>query len=224
MSRQLSFDLPVRPALGRDDFYVSPANATAVGMIEAWQDWPARKLVLAGPTGSGKTHLAHVWAGMSGARVVAARDLANADIPALAASHVAVEDAREIARNPAAEEALFHLHNLTLAEGHALLVTADMSPQLWGLGLPDLASRMQGTPLVTLDAPDDSLLTAVMMKLFTDRQLSPAPEVIPFLVPRMARSFDAARTLVAALDDTALETGRPINRSLARQVLDKSQN
>ena len=221
MAQQLRFDLPARPALGREDFFVSPANAAAVGMIEGWQAWSARKLVLSGPSGAGKTHLTHVWAALADAQVIAAPDLAGADIPALAAQNVAVEDAQLIAGHKAAEEALFHLHNLTLAEGHSLLITADKPPKRWGLNLPDLASRMQGTALVALDPPDDDLLAAVLMKLFADRQLSPAPETIPYLIPRMARSFEAARSVVAALDDAALDTGRPINRTLARQVLDK---
>lgn len=221
MPEQLRFDLPVRQALGRDDFFVSPANAAAVAMIEGWQGWAGRKLLLAGPEASGKTHLAHVWAGLSGAEIVEAQNLPDADIPALASGHVTIEDAQKIAGTPAAEEALFHLHNLTLAEGHALLVTADAPPLRWGLELPDLASRMQGTTLVALEPPDDALLTAVLMKLFADRQLSPAPETIAYLVTRMPRAFDAAGRLVDALDESALEEGKPINRALARQVLDK---
>lgn len=221
MARQLSFELPVRQALGRDDFFVSPANAEAVAMIEGWQGWPARKLALIGPPGAGKTHLAHVWAALSGARIVAARDLAGADIPALAAGHVAVEDAARIAGDGPAEEALFHLHNLALAEGHCLLMTARSAPRQWPLALPDLASRMQGTPAVTLGEPDDSLLAAVLTKLLADRQLSPSPNTVPYLVRRMDRSFAAARDLVERLDATSLASGRPISRALAAQVLDK---
>ncbi|SLN29035.1 hypothetical protein ROG8370_01131 [Roseovarius gaetbuli] len=221
MAEQLSFDLPVRTALGREDFYVAPANAQAVAMIEDWQGWPSRKLVLAGPAGAGKTHLTHVWATLTGAKIIAARDLAEADIAGLASGPVAVEDADEIAGDAPGEEALFHLHNLTLAEGHSLLLTAETAPNFWPLALPDLASRMQATTLAHLRAPDDTLLAALLMKLFSDRQLSPNPEILPYLARRMDRSFDAARRLVATLDATALSTGRPINRAMAAKVLDK---
>ncbi|HMB14030.1 MAG TPA: DnaA/Hda family protein [Roseovarius sp.] len=220
MAQQLSFDLPVRPALGREDFFVSPANAEAVAMIEGWQGWPSRKLILAGPTGAGKTHLAHVWAALSGAQMIAAPDLPDADIPTLAQGSVAVEDAHLIAGDRDAEDALFHLHNLTLADGHALLVTARRAPHLWGLTLPDLASRMQGTLLTELRAPDDALLAAVLMKLFADRQLSPSPDTIPYLARRIERSFAAARETVEALDRAALAHGRAITRRLAARVLD----
>ncbi|MEH6749121.1 MAG: DnaA/Hda family protein [Paracoccaceae bacterium] len=221
MHRQLSFDLPVRAALGREDFFVAPANAMAVALIEGWRDWPGRKLVLEGPKGAGKTHLSHVWAQAAGARIVEARALAGADIPDLASGPVAVEDVPLIAGDTAAENALFHLHNLTLAEGHSLLLTADRPAAHWGLTLPDLASRMQGTQATRLEAPDDRLLTALLAKLFADRQLIPTPDTIPYLVTRMDRSFDSARQLVAALDAAALAQGRPINRKLAADVMER---
>ena len=220
MAQQLRFDLPARTALGREDFFVSPANATAVAMVEGWANWVSRKLLLCGPAGSGKTHLTHVWAALSGATIIDASALKSSDIPAIASTHVAVENADEIAGDQDSEEALFHLHNLCLAEGNSLLFTAHMPPRDWGMRLPDLISRLQGTTLVALEPPDDNLLAALLMKLFADRQLSPSPETIPYLIARMPRSFAAARDLVAALDDKALEHQRSINRSLAREVLD----
>ncbi|QYX55880.1 chromosomal replication initiator DnaA [Roseovarius sp. SCSIO 43702] len=220
MADQLSFDLPARPAMGRDAFFVSGSNAAAVAMIEGWQDWPARKLMLRGPEGSGKSHLAHVWAGLSGASIVASTDLAKADIPALAQACVAVEDIGMIAGDADSERALFHLHNLVLAEGHSLLLTTRGVVPLSGIVLPDLASRLEGTPEIRITEPDDDLLAAVLMKLFSDKQLRPAPETIPYLVPRIPRSFATLPALVQRLDRMALDTGRPINRRLAAHALD----
>lgn len=217
--RQLNFDLPARAALGREDFYVSPANAMGVAMIEGWHTWPARKLVLSGPAGSGKTHLVHVWAALSGATIINACDLETADIPALATAPVAIEDLHEIAGNGPAEQALFHLHNLALAEGQSLLFTAEKPAAQWGLSLPDLASRMQGTQAATMDEPDDMLLTALLVKLFADRQLTPTTDTVPYLVTHMVRSFDMARRLVAEMDSAALSQNRPLNRKLAGDVL-----
>ncbi|MBZ8118987.1 chromosomal replication initiator DnaA [Roseovarius sp. LXJ103] len=222
MAYQLSLDLPARPALGRGDFFVSGANAAAVAMIEGWENWPARKLVLHGATGSGKTHLTHVWAALSGAEITAATDLTTADIPALASAPVAVEDADRITGTPEAEHALFHLHNLCLAEGHSLLITARTAPSRWALALPDLASRMEGTPAIGLDAPDDALLSAVILKQMADRQIIPTPGTIPFLARRMPRSFAAVADIVAALDRAALAQKRPVTRKLAAEILDKS--
>lgn len=221
MTRQLSFDLPARVALGRADFMVAPSNALALAMIDDWRDWPQGKLILTGPAGAGKTHLAHVWAAMTGARIVAGADLAAADIAPLAATPVVIEDAEAVAGRPEAETALFHLHNLLRAEGHALLMTATRPPGQWGVRLPDLDSRLLAAALAHLAPPDDVLLAAVLVKLFADRQVTPAPDLIPWMVTHMDRSLAEARRLVDLLDRAALDARRPVNRTLAKDVLDK---
>ena len=219
MIRQLAFDLPAREAWRREDFFPSPANAAALAAVDDWRNWPGGKLVLTGPKGSGKTHLARLWAAEAGAALLPAADLATADLPALS-SHgaVAVEDAETAAGNPQAEAAFFHLHNLVTQSGH-LLVTASLPPRDWGLALPDLASRLQAAALARIEAPDDALLSAVLIKLFADRQITVPPALIPYLVARMERSIDAARAIVAALDARALAEGRPITRQLAADLL-----
>lgn len=220
MARQLSFDLPAMTALGREDFFVSPANALAVAMISA-HVWPGGKLVLSGPVGAGKTHLAHVWAAETGGRIVAAAELTEEMIPDLAAGPVAVEDVPAIAGDGEREALLFHLHNMTLAQGHALLMTGQSAPGFWNLTLPDLTSRIEGAQHVALEPPDDALLGAVLAKLFIDRQLYPGPEVIAYLVKHMDRSFEAAARTVAALDRLALAERREITRALAVRVLNE---
>ncbi|MDE9450894.1 chromosomal replication initiator DnaA [Aliiroseovarius sp. Z3] len=219
MARQLTFDLPARAAQGLDDFLVTPSNATAMSVVEAWQDWPNRKLVLVGAEGTGKTHLTHVWAGTADAQIINATDLIDTDIPALAGQSVAVEDADRIAGDATAETALFHLHNLVLAEGGSLLITGIAAPSRWGIGLPDLKSRLEGTTLATLDAPDDMLLSAVLVKLFDDRQIAVPANLIDYLLARMDRSLAAAAALVEQLDQAALSEGRPLTRNLAARFL-----
>lgn len=221
MAQQLSFELPARTALGRDDFFVSPSNAMAVTLIDAPHSWSNGRLMIVGPEGSGKTHLAHVWATQSNAQIIAASDLTEDMVPSLTKSPVALEDVERIAGERARETALFHLHNLAAAEGQPLLMTARSAPQRWPLSLPDLASRLGAIQIARLDAPDDTLLTALLMKLFADRQLFPAPDLLPYLTRRMDRSFGAAQRLVAKLDKAALEAKRPITRSFAAEVLDK---
>jgi chromosomal replication initiation ATPase DnaA len=223
MAEQLGLDLPSVTALERADFLVAPSNALAVAMIEGWNEWSARKLLLTGPEGAGKTHLAHVWAGLSGAKIIAATHLPEADIPDLAQGHVVVEDVPMVAGLETAQTGLFHLHNLVLAEGNSLLLTGVGAPKHWGLTLPDLASRIVATQSITLEAPDDALLSAVLAKLLADRQLTPKPDLIPYLLRRIDRSFAAAREIVAALDAASLAQKRPVTRNLAAAVLDKRE-
>ncbi|SMO65995.1 DnaA ATPase domain-containing protein [Ruegeria faecimaris] len=218
MALQLSFDLPAKTALGREDFFVSPANALAVAMISA-TSWPGNKLVLSGPAGAGKTHLAHVWAAETGGRIVQASQIKHDEVPDLAQTPIAVEDVPMIAGDMDQQKTLFHLHNLVLAEGHALLMTGRLAPNFWQLPLPDLQSRIEGAHHVALDPPDDALLGAVLAKLFVDRQLNPGPEVIAYLVKHMDRRFETAASTVALLDQLALSEKRDITRALAVRVL-----
>jgi chromosomal replication initiation ATPase DnaA len=216
--RQLVLDLPARPALGRADFFVSPANELALAQVDAWPGWPGGRLAVAGPPGAGKTHLVHVWAARSGAAILAGP--AAIDLAALAPdAALAVEDVDRLAGDRAAEVALFHLCNHLAAGGGSLMVSGREPPARWPLALPDLASRLGVAAVARLEPPDDDLLAAVLVKLFADRQLAVEPGLVRYLVSRMERSFAAAERLVADLDRAGLAARRPITPRLAAEVL-----
>ena len=213
MTSQLAFDLPPAPAFLREDFFISPANAPALAMID---DRSIRRLLLIGPHGAGKTHLAHIWAATTAARVLPLDELAQ-HLPDIAPdAAIAIDNADATGRD---EAALFHLYN-TLAPAGRLLLTATTPPRDWGLALSDLLSRLQSMTHLRLDPPGDALLSAVLVKLFADRQIAVPPNLIPYLVTRMERSIAAARSLVASLDARSLAAARPITRALAAEVLD----
>lgn len=219
----MAFDLPADPAWGRADFFASPANRLALATVDNWANWPGGRLLLTGPSGSGKTHLAHIWAAETGAAILPGAQLAGALVDQVTeAGDIAVEDAEALAGHPPAETALFHLLNLAAARGRRVLVTANRAPRDWGLALPDLLSRVQAMPVARLEAPDDALLSAVLVKLFSDRQLTVPETLIPYLLARMERSIAAARRLVAALDALSLAEQRPITRAMAAKLLDKA--
>ena len=222
MPEQLNFELPQRLAMGRSDFMIAPSNAVALAMIDQTPNWALHKLVLAGPSGSGKSHLAHVWAGDVGARIIAAADLTEAQVPALAEDAVAVEDVQAIAENTPAQNALFHLHNMMFAEQNPLLLTGTGAPNLWRMSLPDLQSRIDAATVAMLDSPDDALLAALLAKHFDDRQIKTPADLIPYLLLRMDRSFEAASDIVATLDRACLTQQRTLTRKFAAQVLDKA--
>jgi chromosomal replication initiation ATPase DnaA len=218
--RQLVLDLPTAEARSRADFLVAPSNALALDMLDGTAGWPQGRLILIGPEGSGKSHLAHVWAVETKAELVPAGMLVSCDIEQLAGGPVALDDADRLAGDTAGEAALFHLLNF-MGPKRPLLMTARTPPRDWGVVLPDLFSRLQAAPIASLAAPDDALLSAVLVKLFADRQVTVAANLIPYLVSRMPRQISAARQLVAELDARALADARPITRQLAGEVLDR---
>lgn len=226
MTAQLPLDLGHRPALGREDFLVADCNAAAVAWIDRWPDWPGGGLAIHGPAGCGKTHLAEVWRGRSGAIRIPAGSLGGGargatEPPALVgdARSCVIDGLYDDAASAPDERLLLHLYNLLRERaGHVLLV-AGTAPARWPVMLPDLRSRLTALPAVEIGPPDDTLLAAVLVKLFADRQLAVGTEVIVYLAQRMERSFEAARRIVAALDREALAAHRRVALPLAREVL-----
>jgi chromosomal replication initiation ATPase DnaA len=213
---QLALALDHGESLAREDFLAGPSNAAALTLIEHWPDWPARTVLLRGPEGSGKSHLAAIWAREAGARMLAPRALDSAEVPvALATGALVLEN---LAEGRFDESALFHLLNLAREERAYVLITARSAPAAWRIGVPDLVSRLRAIPVVALEAPDDALLRAVIVKLFADRQLAVDESLIAYLATHIERSFAAARAAVAALDREALRLQRPVTRALAGEL------
>lgn len=220
-TRQIPLDLGHRVALGREDFLVAPCNADAVGWIDRWPEWPAPAFVLHGPAASGKTHLAAVWKDNAAAAWVDAALLAERDANALAAlaDHLAIDHLDPWIGDRAAETTLFHLYNIMKDRGTSLLVTMRAAPGQIDFVLADLSSRLRAAPAVAIQPPDDTVLAALLVKLFTDRQLAIGADVIAYMLPRMDRSYAAARDLVARADHLALSEKKPVTVPLLRRVL-----
>lgn len=200
-----------------EDYLLSRSNAAAVELVDRWPNWVHPAAVVVGPPGAGKTHLAHVWAARSGAGSIPAADLSD-DAIALLSRHGAlvVED---IDRTPFDHRVLFHLLNLTREKGFTVLVTSRQAPGELDIALPDLRSRLRALPLATIEAPDEPLLKAVLVKLFADRQLDVEPHVIGYLALHMDRSMQAANEVVAEADRLALAKQRRVSRAVAAEAL-----
>ena len=213
--RQLALALDHSESYAREDFLPGPCNEAALHLIDCWPDWPANAVALVGPEGSGKTHLAMMWAAAAGARVIAGSGLGETGLPAaLATGALVVEDAA----GRADDRALFHLLNLAREERASLLFTARTPPAGWPVAIPDLASRLRVLPVRTLQTPNDAMLRALIVKLAADRQLALDEAVVSYLSNRIERSFAAARAAVIALDNEALRQRRPATRVLAAEL------
>lgn len=214
--RQLTFEFDFRPALDRENFLVAPCNELAVQWLDRWPDWPSTAVCIHGPAGSGKTHLAHVWASMAQATIIDGPALGKeVSEQELAGRPVVIDDAH-LVPDPVS---LFHLYNMQRAARQHILLIAPEPPAKWGISLPDLLSRLNTAQLAPIDIPDDELLMMILIKQFSDRQITVAMPVIRFLVARMERSFDAARQIVEALDQAGLAQGRAVTRKLAAEIL-----
>ena len=212
-SGQLPLAFDHQTASGIEDFMPASSNRDALAWIERWPDWPAPALVLHGPAGAGKTHLAAIWAARC-----RGLDLGSepGDTLELDASRCYLIDPAE----PVTDEvALLQLYNRLKEDGGHLLLTAGKPVAQWTIDLPDLRSRLAAAPSAAIGPPEDQLLAALFLKLFDDRQLKVPEPVIRYLLTHMERSFAAAHRLVDALDHLSLERQRPITIPLARLAL-----
>lgn len=215
----------MRPALGMEDFLIGPSNADAVAWIDRWPDWPAPLLVISGPAASGKTHLAAVWGEKTRAARIAPENLVQSSAEDLAGQSGAllIDGIDPWIGEREAETTLFHLYNIFREQRRTFLVTSRMNPTQSDFAIPDLASRFRAAPVATIKAPDDTLLASVLIKLFTDRQLSVGNEIISYILPRMERSFVAARDIVYNIDTLAYSKKKGASIPLVRQVLTDMQ-
>jgi chromosomal replication initiation ATPase DnaA len=213
--RQLALALDHPESLAREDFLSGPSNMAALALVDIWPAWPHRAVMLTGPEGSGKSHLAAIWAQAAGARLVAAQMLEEGAVPAaLATGALVVED---VAAGAFDERALFHLLNLARQDDAFVLLTARTAAL--PCALRDLGSRLRALPVVAMAPPDDALLRALLVKLFRDRQLAVDESLIGYVALRIERSFAAARAVVARLDEEAMRHKRPVTRAFAAEIL-----
>lgn len=218
---QLVFDLGHRAAQGRDDFLIAPSNADAVAWIDRWPDWSAPALVLYGPAACGKSHLAAVWAERSGAAFISPEELSITPADELFARgpHLVIDGIDAWIGDRASETTLFHLYNMAREQGHTILLTSIAAPVRLEFVIPDLSSRLRAAAAVSIQAPDETLLGAVIVKMFTDRQVQVGDDVLQYVLPRMERSFAAARDLVTRVDAAALAQKRAVSIPLVREIL-----
>jgi chromosomal replication initiation ATPase DnaA len=214
--RQLVLALDHSVSFAREDFLRGPPNAAAFALVDRWPDWPDRIVAMVGPEGSGKSHLAAMWAETAGARILSAKLLSEVDPPAaLATGALVVEDLEPEGLD---ERALFHLINLAREERAYVLLTARLALTNFMVSIHDLASRLRALPVVSLTSPDDTMLRSLLVKLAVDRQLTVDDGVVNYLVNHIERSFAAAHAAVQRLDEEAMRQHRPVTRALAAEL------
>lgn len=215
MAHQIPLDLELPDRFSRDNFAVNSALKDVLDLLASPQTWISPHLILHGAAGTGKTHLAHIFAEETGAHFLTAEATHSLDLASLNGSY-AVDDAEN-----AAEEALFHLSNHVQKSGQQLVLTTEIQPISWQTALPDLGSRLRAMRLIVLPEPDEELLADVLKKLFAQRLIQPSDDTLAYLSARIERSVPAAQKIVTELEQHA--NGRAFNKTLVRNFLEQNE-
>lgn len=214
MTKQLPFDLAYKGTQGADDFIITESNAEAVKWLNRYPNWGAPGLIISGPAGSGKTHLAHIWQQQTGAAYVKSADDAVRLLDA-PAQPIVIDGADDIA--PEALEPLFHLYNRAATNNTHILFCSEVPLAGWNIKLPDLQSRLAALPQVQLPPPDDMLLMALFTRALAVRGVTLKMELADYALPRLPRSARDVIETANALDRYALEHSKPLNLALLRE-------
>lgn len=218
---QFIFDLAHKVSFAPEDFLVVPGNSQAVAWFERWPQWPGSGLILSGPEGAGKSHLASIWQRRSQAHLLNPAEITgDPDLVAKIkpATSYLIENAEHI-EGAQGERMLLHFYNWVVEHRGSIVMIARISVSDWPLSLPDLTSRLKSLPQATIAPPDDEMLRLVLVKLFSDRQLRVNEEVLNYILPRIERTPRAAAQLVDVLDRASLQIGRRITVPLVREAL-----
>lgn len=214
---QMAFDMSLNPVYRWENFYISKSNEDAIAMIQRWPRWEGRVQLIYGPSGSGRTHIAHLWRNESRASFVDDSVLKLDFLEEYIAQNpfLIIDNADRITNF----QGLFHLYNLIQEHQGYLLLTAETPPKYWHIDLPDLASRLQSIQATELLAPDDGLIKALLVKRFSDAQMKVPENVIAFIVKHIHRSYESIQGTTTLLAQKSLEFRRNLTLPLVKEVM-----
>ena len=227
MNEQLVLGLSLKEALEKEDFFISSSNLGAVTLLGNTDRWGSGVLLLVGPKGSGKTHLSLVWCKENKARYLKLETVLPEIEKGLSHDLCCVEDLDLIEKlekqKSKIEEGIFHLINSVESRGGKLLISSSKMPNALSLGLKDLESRLQSFSKTSIKEPDDSLVMALLLKYFNDRQIHIKHSNLAYIATRINRTYQSIYEFVNRVDHKSLVLNTKVTRPLIDAALNEME-
>ena len=216
MSDQLILKFPYHKAYKKEDFYVSPSNQTAYDLINSWPKWVKRTVNIFGPSGSGKSHLASILKNKTTCLQIETKNLNEETIFKIKTKEaLIIEDLDE----KISEKLLFSIWNTILQDNKYLLVTSKKPINSFGFKLNDLMSRVTSSLIIGINLPSDDLISVILAKNFSDKQIVVEKKHIDYIIKRIDRSYEKISQFILTLDKYSLKKGSPFALKMIKEVL-----
>jgi len=216
MNDQLILKFPSHQAYKKEDFYVSPSNQEAYDFINSWPRWIKRTVNIFGPSGSGKSHLVSILKSKTSCLQIETKNLSDEIfIKSKTKEALIIENLDE----KVSEKLLFSLWNITLQDNKYLLITSKKPINSFKFKLRDLMSRVISSLIIGINLPSDDLISVILAKNFSDKQIKVEKKHIDYIIKRIDRSYEKISQFILTLDKYSLKKGSPIDLKLIKEVL-----
>ena len=216
MSDQLILKFPSHQAYKKEDFYVSPSNQEAYDFINSWPKWIKRTVNIFGPSGSGKSHLASMLKSKTSYLQIKAKNLDDEIFFKFKTKETLIIENIE---EKISEKLLFSLWNTILQDNKYLLITSQKPINSSKFKLRDLMSRVNSSLIIGINLPSDDLISVILAKNFSDKQIKVEKKHIDYIIKRIDRSYEKISQFILILDKYSLKKGTPISLKLIKEVL-----
>ena len=216
MSDQLILKFPTQQAYKKEDFYVSPSNQEAYDFINSWPKWIKRIVNIYGPPGSGKTHLASILRNKTSVLEIQSDELNDKNFFDFKVKEaLVIENLNE----KISENLLFSLWNLAIQDNKYFLITSNKPISTYKFKLPDLKSRVSSCVSIGIKLPSDDLISVIIAKNFSDKQIIVKKKHIDYIIKRIDRSYEKISQFILTLDKYSLKKGSPFGLKLIKEVI-----
>jgi chromosomal replication initiation ATPase DnaA len=216
MSDQLILKFPSHQAYKKEDFYVSPSNKEAYDLIEQWPKWIKRTINIFGPTGSGKSHLVSILKSKTTTIQVESSMLEEEIFAKFKTKEALIIENLD---EKVSERLLFSLWNAALQDNKYLLITSKKPINSFNFNLKDLTSRVKSSLVVGINLPSDDLISVIIAKNFSDKQIKVEKKHIDYIIKRIDRSYEKISQFILTLDKYSLKKGSPFALKMIKEVL-----
>ena len=216
MNDQLILRFPSQRVYKKEDFYVSPSNQEAYDFINSWPKWIKRIINIFGPSGSGKSHLASILESKTSCLQINSNELNEKTF-----SRFKIKEALIIENvdEKISEKLLFSLWNIVQQDNKYLLITSKKPINSYKFKLSDLISRINSSLIIGINLPSDDLISVILAKNFSDKQIKVEKKHIDYIIKRIDRSYEKISQFVLTLDKYSLKKGSPFSLKLIKEVI-----